>query len=408
TEESLNFLAQGERVNAVFTVQVNDGNGGLVNQAVTVAITGTNDAPKIVTTNGIASGSVHEKADLSLGENTQTHAIAGRFDLTELDLSDIGGAIPMQVTAPPLGANYVGVLTPAISSTLSASGQGEVSWSFRVNDSEIDFLAHGQTLKQEYRLTVTDGAGATDTQVLTITITGSNDAPIIQSVLNLNLVEPSVSETLTQTLPVAFQDVDLTNTHQVSVSNVRVSGVDRSSSVQFSSIGATGNVANISTSIDALLPQSTSITSAQITQGVSATPKIFTTNFNALNNGDALTIGGLTFVASRDISALEAANAFSGLSAGAVSGLGNSYGDYLGALSGFTSNPSTTNTIAFSSTTPGVNTPQFNPSLVAATAPNISMGSPTVVQGQVAAVPSVVVTPAIAAVTETATQTFVA
>ncbi|NBV72170.1 MAG: hypothetical protein EBR60_09060, partial [Burkholderiaceae bacterium] len=306
TEESLNFLAQGERVNAVFTVQVNDANGGLVNQAVTLTITGTNDAPKIVTSGGIANGSVAEKADLSLGENTQTHAIAGRFDLTELDLSDIGGAIPMVVTAPPLGANYVGVLTPAISSTLSASGQGEVSWSFRVNDAEIDFLAHGQTLKQEYRLTVTDGAGATDTQVLTITITGSNDAPIIQSTLNLNLVEPSAPETLTQILPVTFQDVDLTNTHQVSVSNVRVSGVDRSASVQFSSIEATGNVSNLSTTINAVLPQTTSITAAQITQGVSATPKIFTTSFNALNKGDALTISGLTFVASRDISALEA------------------------------------------------------------------------------------------------------
>ena len=385
TEESLNFLAQGERVNAVFTVQVNDGKGGLVNQAVTLTITGTNDAPKIVTTGGIASGSVAEKADLSLGENTQTHAIAGRFDLIELDLSDIGGAIPMVVTAPPLGANYVGVLTPAISSTLSASGQGEVSWSFRVNDSEIDFLAHGQTLKQEYRLTVTDGAGATDTQVLTITITGSNDAPIIQSTLNLNLVEPSVSETLTQTLPVTFQDVDLTNTHQVSVSNVRVSGVDRSASVQFSSIEATGNVSNLSTTINAVLPQSTSITASEITQGVSATPKIFTTSFNALNKGDALTISGLTFVASRDISALEATNAFSGLAAGAVLGLGTSYGGYLGVLSGFTSNQSTTNTIAFSSTTPGINTPQFNPSLVAATISSTSIATPTVVQGQVAA-----------------------
>jgi len=78
------------------------------------------------------------------------------------------------------------------------------------------------------------------------------------------------------------------------------------------------------------LPQTSSITAAQITQGVSATPKIFTTSFNALNKGDALTISGLTFVASRDISSLEAANAFSGLAAGAVSGPGTGYGGYLG------------------------------------------------------------------------------
>jgi len=113
--------------------------------------------------------------------------------------------------------------------------------------------------------------------------------------------------------------------------------------------------------------------------------KFYTTSFHALNKGDALTISGLTFVASRDISALETANAFSGLAAGAVLGLGTSYGGYLGVLSGFTSNQSTTNTIAFSSTTPGINTPQFNPSLVAATISSTSIATPTVVQGQVAA-----------------------
>ncbi|MFN9983314.1 MAG: hypothetical protein ACK53Y_25525, partial [bacterium] len=56
----------------------------------------------------------------------------------------------------------------------------------------------------------------------------------------------------------------------------------------------------------------------------------------------------------------------------------------MGVLSGFTSNQSTTNTIAFSATTPGINTPQFNPSLVAATVSSTSIAAPIVVQGQVA------------------------
>ena len=84
-----------------------------------------------------------------------------------------------------------------------------MSWSFRVNDAEIDFLADGQTLTQEYRLTVTDGAGATDTQVLTITITGTNDAPVLTAIN----VEGVITEgsVLSDAGSIAFADVDLTD-----------------------------------------------------------------------------------------------------------------------------------------------------------------------------------------------------
>jgi hypothetical protein len=47
-----------------------------------------------------------------------------------------------------------------------------------VADSAVDYLAAGQTLTQTYAVTVTDTFGATATENVVITITGSNDTPV--------------------------------------------------------------------------------------------------------------------------------------------------------------------------------------------------------------------------------------
>ncbi len=42
----------------------------------------------------------------------------------------------------------------------------------------FDFLPEGKTLLPSYTVIATDSFGATDTQTVTITITGTNDAPV--------------------------------------------------------------------------------------------------------------------------------------------------------------------------------------------------------------------------------------
>jgi hypothetical protein len=56
-----------------------------------------------------------------------------------------------------------------------------VQWSFNSQDQAFDYLADGESLELTYTITADDGQGGTATQNITITITGTDDAPIIAS-----------------------------------------------------------------------------------------------------------------------------------------------------------------------------------------------------------------------------------
>ena len=67
--------------------------------------------------------------------------------------------------------------------TITAAGgntnNGTINWDYTIADTDLDFLAAGETVTVVFTITVDDGNGGTDTQDVTITITGSNDAPVI-------------------------------------------------------------------------------------------------------------------------------------------------------------------------------------------------------------------------------------
>ena len=72
-------------------------------------------------------------------------------------------------------------LTPAVNGTIigGAATTGNVGWSFNSGPDQFDYLAVGEQLTVTYTVTVTDDNGAEDTQDITLTITGTNDAPVI-------------------------------------------------------------------------------------------------------------------------------------------------------------------------------------------------------------------------------------
>ena len=63
--------------------------------------------------------------------------------------------------------------------TISAAGgntnNGTINWDYTIADSDLDFLAAGETVTLVFTITVDDGNGGTDTQDVTILVTGSND-----------------------------------------------------------------------------------------------------------------------------------------------------------------------------------------------------------------------------------------
>src|SRR6185503_8249053 len=78
-------------------------------------------------------------------------------------------------------------------------------WSF--NLASPDYLAAGDQVKAVYTVTVTDDQNATTTQDVTITITGTKDAPVITS----TAVSDTIAETnsaLTDSGAITFTDAD--------------------------------------------------------------------------------------------------------------------------------------------------------------------------------------------------------
>ena len=107
------------------------------------------------------------------GEDTTTYDTSGVIKFTDVDADDVH---TVQV-ATPVGA--VGTFNAVVSNTSAGDGEGAVTWTYTVDNAEIDHLAEGEVLTQTYTIILDDGNGGTASQTVTVTITGTNDAPIV-------------------------------------------------------------------------------------------------------------------------------------------------------------------------------------------------------------------------------------
>jgi VCBS repeat-containing protein len=162
-----NALAAGEVAQDAFGYTASDGTASDT-ATLTVTVNGTNDAPTIDAGGTDDSGSVTELPNNDPNENAFTHTDSGTIAFDDVDLSDTHSA-----SFTPQGGGYLGTFT------LDPVNQGgdTVGWDFSVSDSDLDFLADGQTLTQTYTVEIDDGNGGTATQDVTITITGESDGP---------------------------------------------------------------------------------------------------------------------------------------------------------------------------------------------------------------------------------------
>ena len=203
-DADLDFLAAGETVTVVFTITVNDGNGGTDTQDVTINITGANDAPVIAIVD--VTGIITEGGTVSE---------TGSITFTDLDLTDTPTATEVTqsvTTALTLTAPQQAAIENAF--TISAAGgntnNGTINWDYTIADTDLDFLAAGETVTVVFTITVDDGNGGTDTQDVTINITGANDAPVVTPVD----VAGTITEggTVSEAGSITFTDLDLTDT----------------------------------------------------------------------------------------------------------------------------------------------------------------------------------------------------
>ncbi|MGV2099755.1 VCBS domain-containing protein [Rhizobium sp. 21-4511-3d] len=180
-DSKIQYLGAGETKEETFTIQLNDGTS-IVEKTVTITITGTNDDAIISVAPDIDSvtGSVVEDATQPTEESAAVEKTSGTLSFSDVDVHDTHTV----TVAAPQGA--LGTLTASVATDSTNGGAGKITWNYEVDDSKIQYLAQGQTKVETFTVELFDGH-STVTQTVTITITGTNDAPVL--VADTNSVE---------------------------------------------------------------------------------------------------------------------------------------------------------------------------------------------------------------------------
>ena len=201
------YLAMGEVLTLTYTVELDDGDGGVVTRDFVVEITGTNDMPSVADASGAATedGAI---VNIAFGA------------ITDVDLSNTH---TYQITSAP-SEGSVGL------------GTDGVSFDF---DPGADFqdLAMGQTRNVTFTYTVTDNDGGVSAPATaTVTVTGTNDAPTVTAMTDVGEIIPEGNAALSTTGSFNIEDVDTTDVVSVSAIVVTPSGNDSGAPADLSAL----------------------------------------------------------------------------------------------------------------------------------------------------------------------------
>ena len=162
-DEAYDYLNVGDSVVFTIPVIVSDNQGASDTTFIQITVSGTNDAP-------VAGASVSTDVDEGAG------SINGQLTATDLD---DGATITYAVSE--------GSATPD-GFILNADG----SYSFDPSDNAYEYLNVGASEELSIPVTVRDENGATDTTLITITVAGTNDAPIVSSTTTIQRIEENL------------------------------------------------------------------------------------------------------------------------------------------------------------------------------------------------------------------------
>ncbi len=289
--EYFNALASGETVKLTYTVKATDDNNATASHDVTITINGSNDAPEIQVLDG----------DATTGSLTETNgglSVSNTLSLYDIDTSDTVSIAKVEGQTVTTGGTFAGTLpagldNDALLDMFSITGGEDSSseqlakngatWTFDSGTEAFDFLPEGETLTLSYKVQATDSSGATNNssgeETITITITGSNDAPVVQADTN-SVTEDVVSTTVGGNVITGHDD-------GVQNNNMKDSDVDDGDTLTVTRI-VTGTTAGEEDNIDA---NSTSTTNGTELTGDYGTLKIGADgsySYNLDNESDAV------------------------------------------------------------------------------------------------------------------------
>ncbi|WP_298836631.1 Ig-like domain-containing protein [uncultured Roseobacter sp.] len=169
-------IAAGATDEVVFTALVTDASGETAEQQVTITLTGINDAPEVSDEDSALTGAIEEAAEAA--------TISGTLVATDVD--------------GPATLTWTIAATAAVYGTFAVTPDGV--WSYTIDNELADPLRAGETVTETLTVTVSDEFGASDSETVSVTVTGTNDVPIVSRVSVFETTEETaVSGALTAT-----------------------------------------------------------------------------------------------------------------------------------------------------------------------------------------------------------------
>ena len=177
-DEAFDELNTTDTRTDIFTVAAADG----TLTSVTVTITGSNDAPLIVVGAGDTAASTVAETNAGLTQS-------GKLTVTDADTTDtissaVSGVVATGTTGGLTNAALLAMLsvTPISGLAANTGDANNLTWNFNSGSQAFDFLNVGQSLVLTYTISSTDPHGASDSQTVAITITGTADGASIPAV----------------------------------------------------------------------------------------------------------------------------------------------------------------------------------------------------------------------------------
>ena len=158
-------LKQGEVATYTVDYTVTDDKDAVTPGTIALTVTGSNDAPVITSGPADAAGSVRKS-----GSNDNGTADSGTPSATgTLTSSDVDH----DATATWSGAGT------SLYGSFAVASNGVWTYTLDNTDPDTQVLYEGQVVTEVFTATVSDGLGGSASETVTVTITGTNDAPVV-------------------------------------------------------------------------------------------------------------------------------------------------------------------------------------------------------------------------------------
>ncbi|QFR43140.1 Ig-like domain-containing protein [Sulfurimonas xiamenensis] len=175
----------------------------------TINVVPANDAPVI--TDGPDIDSLNETNAALIATGTMTVSDVDTTDnvTASVDGIVVTGTSDRTDAAAPTDAQLKAMFSVTPTDIIDGTENSDtLTWNFNSGSEAFDYLAAGETLILTYTVKATDDAGTplSDTETVTITITGTNDKPTIES--NTIYATEDIDYTITLADFIGFDDID--------------------------------------------------------------------------------------------------------------------------------------------------------------------------------------------------------